>query len=250
MIAIQLTGLVLLGWLIGYLVNYLSDVLPYTRSLSQPMCHVCETQFNIRDYLTLRACRACGKAREIRVWVVQILAAVVTPVLWLMPVLTERLGFWVSLLLMAYFAVVVVIDIEHRLILHPVSLFGAVLGLVIGVWRHGWLETIAGGVAGFLIMLALFWLGGVFARGIAKMRGQELDEVALGFGDVNLSGILGLLLGWPGILAGLVAAILFGGLGSIIVLARMVIMRKYQAFVAIPYAPYLVLAAVLLLFRP
>jgi len=33
---------------------------------------------------------------------------------------------------------------------------------------------------------------------------METDEVALGFGDVNLAGIMGLLLGWPGITAGLV----------------------------------------------
>ena len=37
------------------------------------------------------------------------------------------------------------------------------------------------------------------------------EDVALGFGDVHLSGILGLLLGWPGITGGLFVAIILGG---------------------------------------
>ena len=72
----------------------------------------------------------------------------------------------------------------------------------------------------------------------------------MGFGDVNLSGVLGLLLGWPGIILGLTLAFLLAGFGSTIVIARLVSQRRFNAFgTFIPYGPYLVLAAALLMFK-
>jgi leader peptidase (prepilin peptidase)/N-methyltransferase len=99
-------------------------------------------------------------------------------------------------------------------------------------------------------MLLLYFLGELFGRIMAKRRGEPIEEVALGFGDVNLSGVLGLLLGWPGITAGLIFAILAGGLVSAFILARMMLRKEYQAFTALPYAPFLILAGVVFLFRP
>ncbi len=74
------------------------------------------------------------------------------------------------------------------------------------------------------------------------------DEVALGFGDVNLAGILGLLLGWPAIASGLLFAVLAGGLISLFIIVGMLITKKYKAFTAIPYAPFLILSALFLLY--
>ena len=244
---LYLPGLVVLGWLAGYLINYLADVLPYTRQLSRPVCLECGVEIPPRRYLLLQPCSQCGKRRSWRTWIVQVAAVAVVFALWFYP--STRLTYWPGLLLLIYFGLVAVIDIEHRLILHPVSIFGAVLGVGLGIWLHGWQATLLGGIAGFAIMLALYWLGGWFANLLARMRHQENNEVALGFGDVNLSGVLGLLLGWPGITAGLLGAILLGGLGSLIVIVTMLVSRRYQAFVAIPYAPFLIISAVLLLYR-
>src|SRR5512144_1614065 len=96
-------------------------------------------------------------------------------------------------------------------------------------------------------MLALYYFGYLFAKGLGKLRGQEIDEEALGFGDVNLCGIIGLLLGWPGITAGLTFTILLGGAGSLIYLIYSLVTRRYHAFQAIPYGPFLALAAMLAL---
>lgn len=241
-------GLIILGWLSATIINYLADVLPYTRRFSRPPCLACGAGWSWQHYLLMRACPACGQRRSLRTWAVYILAIAATLAIAFFP--AQRLSFWAGWLLLTYFGVVGVIDIEHRLILHPVSLFGVGLGAVYGLWLHGWQTTLLGGATGFLIMLILYWLGGLFAKGLAKMRGQQIDEVALGFGDVNFSGVLGLILGWPGITAGLLGAILLGGLGSLLVLLSMLFTRRYQAFVAIPYAPFLILSAVLLLFRP
>ena len=129
-----------------------------------------------------------------------------------------------------------------------VSLVGAGLGLVIGVLLHGWQSTLIGGLAGFMIMLGLYLLGAALVRFMGLKSGKPIEEEALGFGDVNLGGILGLILGWPGILAGIILAILIGGAISLIYLIVMAFQRRYQSFSAIPYGPFLVAAAFFLLF--
>jgi leader peptidase (prepilin peptidase)/N-methyltransferase len=158
------------------------------------------------------------------------------------------LGVYGGLLWLVYFGVVAVIDLEHRLILHPVSIAGAVLGLVFGWIYRGFPVTITGGAAGFGFMLIFYFLGDLFVRFLARQRGEEIEEVALGFGDVNLSGVIGLLLGWPGVVAGLFLAILIGGVVSGFFLLIQMARKKYQAFQALPYGPFIVLSALFLLF--
>ena len=177
---------------------------------------------------------------------VEILFTGISIGLWLRP--PDRIGFLLSLVLMIYFGVVILIDLEHRLILHPVSWVGAALCLGAGWYLHRLPATLIGGAAGYGLMLGVYYFGRTFARWLGRRRGAALTEEALGFGDVNLSGVLGLLLGWPGILAGLLVAILLGGFFSLVYLLIMVIARRYRLFMAIPYGPFLVLSAVYLLF--
>ena len=159
------------------------------------------------------------------------------------------MGYFLGLVLLAYLGLVTVIDLEHRLILHPVSLAGVVLGFGIGTWLHGLKATLVGGTAGFFAMLALYYFGILFVRLSARLRGQFLDETeGIGFGDVNLSGIVGLLLGWPGILAGMLLAILIGGAISLLYLLLMVTFRRYRSSLALPYAPFLTISAMILLY--
>ncbi len=134
---------------------------------------------------------------------------VVPVLLWIFP--RPGFPFILAFILFIYLCLVFVIDLEHRLILHPVSLFGALLALGIGIYLHGVLTTLIGGAVGFGIMLVFYFVGEWYVRYMSKKRGMSTDEVALGFGDVNLSGILGLLLGWPLILVGLLFAVLAVG---------------------------------------
>jgi leader peptidase (prepilin peptidase)/N-methyltransferase len=109
-------------------------------------------------------------------------------------------------------------------------------------------KTLIGFAVGFGVMLAIYYFGILFNRWMSKARGQEIDEVALGFGDVNLSGILGIALGWPRIIVCLFSAIVLGGLLSGLYILVMILRKRYQAFTAIPYAPFLIIAAVVLLY--
>jgi leader peptidase (prepilin peptidase) / N-methyltransferase len=252
---------VLLGWFAGLFVNYASDVLPVTRRFSQPACPNCKAAFAWADYLTLRACRTCGTRRSLRTWIVQILAVASFTYFWLVPPI--GLGLPLSLIVLTYFGVIIVIDLEHRLILHPTSLFGALLGLVVGVYTQsrvnglssGLLTSLLGGVAGFAIMFVFYKLGEVVARyRTQKMRaaGQaEDDEEAFGSADVILAGILGLMLGWPNIILGITAGALVGGVVGLLALIGHFVKRRYaenSLMTFIPYGPSLVLGAFYILY--
>ena len=239
----------------GLLINYVSDALMGARFLEidpeeyegeELLCEMCIMPKSLGEYFGFPlACAQCGKRRWRILWVYLVFLALIYALWNTQP---ELWNFLVGIVMLSYFGVVVVIDMEHRLILHPVSLFGAGLGLVYGVWQHGLVSTLIGGAAGFGLMLGLYFLGGVFAQLAARMRGEQVDEIALGFGDVNLAGILGLLLGWPGVIGGLLVAILLGGVFSLFYILITLALRRYRAFAAIPYGPFLAASAIFLLF--
>lgn len=252
---------ILLGWCAGLFINYASDVLPYTRRFSQPVCLHCQAPFSWADYVLLRSCRACGKARSLRTWIVQILSVVAFVYVWLYP--SRALGIPLGMIVLIYFGIITVIDLEHRLILHPTSLVGAVLGLIVGTSIHsradgllaGMGMSLLGGLFGFAVMFLLYQLGTLVARWRSrKMRaaGQaDDDEEALGGGDVYLAGVLGLMLGWPFILNALVIGVLLGGVVSFFFIVALILRRRYVSdalMTFIPYGPYFILSAFYLLY--
>jgi leader peptidase (prepilin peptidase)/N-methyltransferase len=244
---ILVLAIAVLGWGAGVLTNFIADSMPTRRKLAAPICLACgREQPKVNYFLWPRRCTHCKSRRGARIWLVELFFIGAALWLWFDP--GSRLGLFAGLILLTYFGVTAVIDIEHRLILHTTSLAGAGLGLILGTWLHGLRWTILGGAAGFGIMLALYLLGGLFVRFLSHRRGEPSSEEALGFGDVMLSGVLGLILGWPGILPGLALAIFLAGAASLGYLFFMLINRKYRPDLAIPYGPFLILGAILLLY--
>jgi leader peptidase (prepilin peptidase) / N-methyltransferase len=251
---------IVLGWIAGLFINYVSDVLPLTRRFSQPVCRHCQAPFSWKDYLTLRTCQNCGKPRSLRTWLVQIVTTALFVYFWLFP--SERLGIPLTMIVLIYFSIITVIDLEHRLILHPTSLAGAVLGLIVGTFIYskkfsllGSLgQSVLGGLIGFGIMFLLYQLGTLVARYRARRMqaaGQADDEEeALGGGDVYLAGVLGLMLG-PAIVSALAYGILLGGLVSVLFILALLVRRRYSndaLMTFMPYGPYFILGAFYLLF--
>jgi prepilin signal peptidase PulO-like enzyme (type II secretory pathway) len=78
---------------------------------------------------------------------------------------------------------------------------------------------------------------------VSRMRVEPLDEVAFGFGDVTLSGVLGLIVGYPGIILALFAGVMAGGAFSLVYMLGMKLRGRYDAFAAIPYGPFLIIGA-------
>jgi leader peptidase (prepilin peptidase)/N-methyltransferase len=167
--------------------------------------------------------------------------------LWLF-ITPTRIGFSASIILWSFFGIVTVIDLEHRLILHPVSIAGVIICTAIGIWLHDPLNTFLGGIAGFVIMLLLYFFGQLVTKLLGRIRGHTIEEDALGFGDVNLGAVIGLLLGWPGIIAGVIFTIIFGGIVSLIYLIIKILLKQYQSDMVLPYGPFLVASAIFLIY--
>lgn len=238
--------LLILGYAIGTLVNYLADVLPVRRNLSLPACPGCLADRSWKHFLAYRPCETCGRKITIRSILTPLVFMGLTAYFYFFQ--GDRLGFWPIIFLLAYFAIVFINDVEYKVVLFPVSIAGLIICFLYGYFLHGLLPTLLGGMAGFAIMY-LFYLGGQwFIKSLSRRRGVPMDQIALGFGDVSMSTVIGLLLGWPAITAGLMIGILAGGLASAVYLAGMVLLKRYQSLSALPYTPFLILGAAALLF--
>jgi leader peptidase (prepilin peptidase) / N-methyltransferase len=148
-----------------------------------------------------------------------------------------RLGWHPALLLAAYLVPVgvalSVVDWRTRLlptrVIAPSYAALVVLAVVAAAIQGDWDDLVRAGV-GWLVAGGLFfvmWL--VYPAG-------------MGYGDVRLSGLLGIALGyvgWGELLVGLFAAFLLGGLGGgLLSLLRIVDRRSY------PFGPFMLLGAV------
>jgi prepilin signal peptidase PulO-like enzyme (type II secretory pathway) len=219
------------GLLCGLLGNYLSDTLPATRKLAKP------------DWWPLSGSSMKAYFSRHRVSIVLILSFFIAYLLYRFPPIDFSVIFLGAILL--YFLVVTVIDIEHRVVMHPVSIVGAILMTAIGVLRgHSIVDTLIGGAVGFGFMLLVYYLGDLLGRMMSRARKEAWEETALGFGDVNLAGVIGLLMGWPGVIAALFIGMLVAGTFSAGYLLVSLVRRKYRAFASIPYAPFLCLGAI------
>jgi leader peptidase (prepilin peptidase)/N-methyltransferase len=87
----------------------------------------------------------------------------------------------------------------------------------------------------------LFLLGQGYALVQARLRGQPLDEVAFGGGDVNLAGLIGLAVGWSGVLLALFIGVVSAGLFSLGYVVIQLMRGRYNPHTPIPYGPFLVL---------
>jgi prepilin signal peptidase PulO-like enzyme (type II secretory pathway) len=159
------------------------------------------------------------------------------------------LNFWATLPLLIYLGMIVVIDLEHRLVLIETSLFGFILMLIYGISFHGFLGALSGALGGMVIMLGFYILGVVFGKVVGKLRHKTINEVPFGFGDVVFGIILGLLAGWSAIAAAILVGILIFGAYSLVWLIGLIITKRYQSFSnAQALTPFLILGTIILFY--
>jgi leader peptidase (prepilin peptidase)/N-methyltransferase len=248
----------LLGYFVGVLINRAADNLPLRRSLiAAPQCAYCGTargvreQFAVASFLLGRGrCPNCHAPLPLRAPIVEILSAALGVFLW------SRYELSVSLALAAVYSalllLILVVDLEHKLILNVVSLPAIGVALALSPFSAvGWLRAGLGGLFGFLVVFGIYLLGDWIARGLARARGTcpavssgtEIREIAFGFGDVKLAAFVGLIVGLPAMVLTLILTILLGGLAALIVLAyEFIVHRRYAGTMAIPYGPFFCIA--------
>ncbi len=228
----------LLGMAIGSFLNVCIDRLPAGKSLVYPPshCDTCQHSLSLRDlvpvlsYLRLRGrCRYCQSVIPRRLlWVETGSGLLFTFLYW-------RYGLSAELAVIALYCclliVLMVIDLEHRLILNKIVYPAAVAALIINVpfingllHQPGIVKCVVGGAIGFVSLLipALIKPGG------------------MGFGDVSMAALIGLVTSFPLSLVALGMGIVTGGLVALILLLFKIKKRKET----IPFGPFLSLATI------
>lgn len=234
------------GMIVGITANYLADVLPRNRRLTAPICLACGSRRSIEKFITGKECDNCGKKNAVRFWIVISAAVILSILTGLFP--AGKLPYLLHELILLILLVMVITDVEYRVILEQVSTAGYVLAALAGFYLHGFNKTVLGGICGFLVFLGLYYLGKTFARRMSRNRETPVEEEALGFGDVHLAGIIGLLTGFPYVLPALLLAVVLGGLVSGGVIIAAVLKKQYEAFQAIPYGPFIITGGIFVLY--
>lgn len=223
----------LLGLAVGSFLNVCIDRLPVGQNLLRPpsRCPACERRLAVKDlipvfsYLWLRGrCRYCQAHIPRRVLWIELGTGLVFALLWWLYGLTPELGvmsFYYCLLL-----VILVIDLEHGLILNKVVYPAIVIALIIAAFgsSFGVVMGLMGGGVGLLAMLviALIYRGG------------------MGWGDVKMAGLVGVMVGFPNVLVALLLAVVGGGLVAAVLLA----LRIKKRGDALAFGPFLASATV------
>ena len=239
-----------LGLSVGSFVNVAADRLPGGRSLVKPrsFCDSCNRTLSTLDmipivsYLWLRGrCRYCGAHIPLRVPLAELATGVLFTIAYL------RFGYGVETIVICFaltlLMIVTLIDLEHGLILNVVVFpTMAVLVVVAPFWSELGLDRPLLGSLGMPASLLNSLIAG-FGAFLAFLAIAIVSPNGMGAGDVKFAGVLGLLLGFPGVLFALWLAVVGGG----VVAAAFLLLRKRGRKDAMPFGPFLALGAALVL---
>jgi len=168
--------------------------------------------------------------------------------------------YW--LIYMGIFSLIIVIDIEHKLILFVVIIPSSLLAisdalltevsisssLDLAMHQPQLKNSLIGGAVGFIVFFIMYNGGFLFTYVMGILRGQKIEEVAFGYGDVMMAMLSGLILGWEPLLVAMFITVFLGAFGAIVYMtSRLFLGQKYSAYTALPYGPYIVIGTLIML---
>jgi len=227
----------LTGLSVGSFLNLCIDRLPLGQSVVGPPSHcpVCQRRLSAFDlvpffnYLWLRGrCRYCRAAIPIRLPLVELITGLAFAFLYWHFGLSGELGMTIAYA--CFLIVIFFVDLEHQLILNKVVYPGIVMAFIFSfLWPDlGVVDSLIGGAVGCAILLVPYL---IYPKGI-------------GFGDIKLALMVGLMTGYPNAVVAMVLAIFAGGLAGIILLA----VRLKGLKGGVPFGTFLAVAAMATLF--
>ena len=246
---------VVLGLLLGSFLNVCIARMPEDRSIVTPPSHCPACGSGIRpwdnipvlSWVLLRArCRDCGTAISSLYPTIELLTGLLAWLLW------RRLvpdgdamdpgnitAFGVALVFVCMLITQAYIDIRHFIIPDSLSVYAVPLGIMAAVLQESmgvvdaptWQQSVVGAVAGagsLGLVMVVFWL----------VRRRE----GMGMGDVKLLAMIGAFLGaWPAVPFVIFVSSVIGAAVGL----PMALLRKNSLGMALPYGPFLALAAIL-----
>ena len=230
----------LVGLALGSFLNVCIDRLPRNESVLNPpsYCEACHHRLGIKDlvplfsYLGLRGrCRYCQASIPRRLFWVELATGIIFAFLYWHCGLSPELGamaFYACL-----FIIVFVVDLEQGLILNRVVYPGMAVALFLAIflpqpWLTRWMVSgVANAAIGGGIGFVISFLIAVISRG------------GMGWGDVKLAVFIGLATGFPLVFVSSILAAILGG----VVAVALLLLKKRRRREAIPFGPFLSLAA-------
>ena len=223
------------GLAVGSFLNVIASRVPLRRSVSdgRSACMSCSHEIAAYDNIPLVSwvllrgrCRHCSAAIPVRYPVVELVTAL------LVAASVLRFGLTAEAAVASFFCVVLVaisaIDIEYRIVPNRIVVPAAAIVLVAQTALQPSLEWLlaALGASGFLLLAALAYPKG------------------MGMGDVKLALLLGAMLG-----RSVAVGLMIGFLAALVPAAALALRHGSKARkIAIPFAPFLALGAVVALF--
>jgi len=249
------------GSVVGSFLNACIYSLPRqgSRVFIHPYCTSCGTPSKPYDIIPivsyiilLGRCRACGSRISPTYLVVELLSGVVSALLvWRFGISLTSLFYLIFL-----FSLIVVtfIDLEHRIIPNVITLPGIIVGLIYNALNTNWVTLqmdfssfqftlsdflrisdevgIIGSILGIILGGGILYFIGFIYEAIKKREG-------MGMGDVKLLAMIGAFIGWKGVIFVAFLSSLFGVLVGI----PIILFKRGDLKYAIPYGPFLSLAA-------
>jgi len=249
------------GSVVGSFLNVCIYRLPRQESIVLPDSHCTSCRTRIKPYdiipiasylILLGRCRACGSRISPTYLVVELLSGVVSALLvWRFGISLTSLFYLIFL-----FSLIVVtfIDLEHRIIPNVITLPGIIVGLIYNALNTNWVTLqmdlsyfqftlsdflrisdevdIIGSILGIILGGGILYFIGFIYEAIKKREG-------MGMGDVKLLAMIGAFIGWKGVIFVAFLSSLFGVLVGI----PIIFFKRGDLKYAIPYGPFLSLAA-------
>ena len=253
--------LLILGISIGSFLNVLIDRIPQGKSpfKGRSYCDKCKKTLKWYDliplisYLYLKGkCRYCRAHISLYYPLVELVTGAMFIVtfayIYHLPLTIDRFSifnsqfsiFFYYLFILSSFIVIFFTDLKYGIIpdkiLYPAAVISTIYNLSFTIYspivnhQSSIINNIFSGAGAFLFFLALYL--------VTKGKG-------MGFGDVKLAFLIGIVLGFPKILAALYLAFLTGAIcGIILIIWR----KKKLKGGTIPFGPFLIIGTVLSLF--
>lgn len=229
----------IVGLAVGVILNLLIARLPRREfPFRLPVrCRYCRAPLTavqlsaLSTYLLNRGrCRVCGHQVRLRYLLVELVAGILFAALYL------RFGLsWYLLIYSLYISVFIVVfmtDLEHRLILNVVTYPSILLAVL--------LTFIAPDLGSGHSLLGGLFYGGLFMAFYVGALVLYRQAGALGFGDVKLALLIGLVTG----LRGAIVAALLGTILGALVSLWLILFRRTSSKATMPYGPALAVGAV------
>lgn len=242
----------LFGIIVGSFLNVVILRLPNEESLlGRSHCQNCKKMLSVFELVPIFGflflggkCKNCKKKISWRYFLVELTTGVLFAFSWFYFQPQDFLGYLILAKVMfstCLFLIIFIIDLEHFLILDSVIFFGIALTSVLNLALDIKLSL-------FFSVFGSNFLGGIFSAILMSAPFCALwyfsNEKALGFGDVKLALLLGIVFGWPLVFVNVFLAIMLGGLVS----AWLLVFGGKNLKSHVPFGTFLSIAGICTLF--